>query len=700
MTQDTSDPLYRAFFDHSLDGVLLTAPDGSIFAANPAACKLLGRSAEEISRLGRSGIMEAGPGLDRLLEERKVRGSARGEVTAIHHDGRRIPVEVSSEVFVDPAGNQRSIIVMRDLTEQKKIAGEKERYMKLFRLSTEPMCIADPFGCFLHVNPAFVKLTGYTERELSSHPFVDFVHPDDKQRTIDEMKRQVAQGPSIGFENRYICRDGRVIHLSWFAYFDETDNHTYATARDVTDALRMNRELTDNERKYRSLVTAMAEGVVFQDAEGKIIATNPAAQMIEGRGEAEMLGKTSSDAQWGAIKDDGSPFPGDEHPAMVTLRTGQPQENVVMGIKRPSGERRWLTINAQPLFTEGQSKPYAVVTTFHDITERRRMQEELQNSENLFRTLTESTSAGIYIVTDDRFIECNPAMCDITGYPLEELKSMPLREIFYPDDRSIADTRVAAFARGEQVPAQYEIRILRKDNQVRWVNITSATTRYLGKRSRIGTVFDITENKNASEEISRYLQQLEGMTYGTLEVVAKMVDLRDPYTAGHQRRVGLIAAEIGHAMGLDENKCRQLQWAGMVHDIGKIGVPVEILSKPTRLTALEYDLVRVHAQRGYEILHELEFPFPIAEIIWQHHERLDGTGYPQGLKGKQICPEARILAVADVIESISSHRPYRPALGIDVAIAEITEYSGTRYDPQVVEAAVRLIREKGYTLPQ
>ncbi|HNA78935.1 MAG TPA: PAS domain S-box protein, partial [Turneriella sp.] len=289
MTQDTSDPLYRAFFDHSLDGVLLTAPDGSIFAANPAACKLLGRSAEEISRLGRSGIMEAGPGLDRLLEERKVRGSARGEVTAIHHDGRRIPVEVSSEVFVDPAGNQRSIIVMRDLTEQKKIAGEKERYMKLFRLSTEPMCIADPFGCFLHVNPAFVKLTGYTERELSSHPFVDFVHPDDKQRTIDEMKRQVAQGPSIGFENRYICRDGRVIHLSWFAYFDETDNHTYATARDVTDALRMNRELADNERKYRSLVTAMAEGVVFQDAEGKIIATNPAAQMIEGRGEAEML---------------------------------------------------------------------------------------------------------------------------------------------------------------------------------------------------------------------------------------------------------------------------------------------------------------------------------------------------------------------------------------------------------------------------
>ncbi|UDM39928.1 HD-GYP domain-containing protein (plasmid) [Acinetobacter haemolyticus] len=178
-----------------------------------------------------------------------------------------------------------------------------------------------------------------------------------------------------------------------------------------------------------------------------------------------------------------------------------------------------------------------------------------------------------------------------------------------------------------------------------------------------------------------------------------MVELRDPYTAGHERRVGLIASAIAKEMGWDEKRCLQMEEIGLVHDIGKISIPSEILTKPSRLTHLEMEMMKGHAQAGYEILKDVPFNIPIAEIIGQHHERMDGTGYPKGLKGDEIHPEARILTVADVIESMASHRPYRAALGVEVALAEILRGRGTIYDTEVCDAAVRLIKEKGYVLP-
>ena len=186
---------------------------------------------------------------------------------------------------------------------------------------------------------------------------------------------------------------------------------------------------------------------------------------------------------------------------------------------------------------------------------------------------------------------------------------------------------------------------------------------------------------------------------GTLQAVSNMIDQRDPYTAGHERRVGLIAGAIGRELGWDEERCDRLELIGLVHDIGKISVPAEILSKPGRLTPLEMQLIRGHAQAGYDILKDVPFPFPVAEIIYQHHERLDGSGYPRGLKGDEILPEARVLAVADVIESIATHRPYRPARGMDVALDELKKGRGTTYDGTVIDAFGRLL-QNGYQLPQ
>jgi putative nucleotidyltransferase with HDIG domain len=172
------------------------------------------------------------------------------------------------------------------------------------------------------------------------------------------------------------------------------------------------------------------------------------------------------------------------------------------------------------------------------------------------------------------------------------------------------------------------------------------------------------------------------------------VDLRDPYTAGHQQKVAGLASVIAREMGMDDLAVDHLIMAATVHDIGKMYVPADILSKPGKLSTLEWEIIKTHAQGGYEILAGIEFSRPVAKMVLQHHERLDGSGYPNGLKDGEILLEAKILAVADVVEAMASHRPYRPALGIDMALHEIEHQKGELYDPEVVEICLRLFREK------
>lgn len=185
----------------------------------------------------------------------------------------------------------------------------------------------------------------------------------------------------------------------------------------------------------------------------------------------------------------------------------------------------------------------------------------------------------------------------------------------------------------------------------------------------------------------------------TIQAVSLTIEKRDPYTAGHQWRVSRIAAEIAREMGMAPERLEGLRLAAMIHDIGKIYVPVEILNRPGRLSELEFNLIRTHPDVGYEIVRTIRSPWPLAETVRQHHERIDGSGYPQGLKGDDILLEARILAVADVVEAMASHRPYRAALGLDAALAEIRRGYGTIYDAEAAAACLRLFEEKDYQIP-
>lgn len=343
-----------------------------------------------------------------------------------------------------------------------------------------------------------------------------------------------------------------------------------------------------------------------------------------------------------------------------------------------------------------------VILAWADLTAIRKTEQALRDSEQRFRGMVEQTVVGMYVLRDNQYLYVNPSYVDMLGRSTTELTGHNILEF---TDATI-DTLAAIHQ--EENPLQtaehsdtpYTVPFLHQNGQIREFSLH--TRRIIwddGLPASIVMAQDITEQKQAQDQIAHQLEHMETIMYGTLQAVSTMVELRDPYTAGHERRVGLIASAIAKEMGWDEKRCLQMEEIGLVHDIGKIAIPSEILTKPSRLTYLEMEMMKGHAQAGYDILKDIPFNIPIAEIIGQHHERMDGTGYPKGLKGDEIHPEARILTVADVIESMASHRPYRAALGIDVALSEILRGRGTIYDPEVCDAAVRLIKEKGYVLP-
>ncbi len=473
---------------------------------------------------------------------------------------------------------------------------------------------------------------------------------------------------------------------------------------------------------------AITFGVVVHATSGRIMAHNAAAARLLGLSDHELMGLTSLDPRWQAIRDDGSELPGTEHPAMVTLRTGEPVSDFERGVRRPDGSLVWLLVSSRVR----KQHPREVVVTFTDYTQRHSAERALLTARAADQVMLHASN------DDDLLVEICDALLSVSGQQLAWIG------VAVDDEQHSVETVAASGAtrylfdgmvswahddphgKGPAGTALRERRIVTVDDVATDQHFTPWAGRaaLFGLGSVVSIPFEMkrqwavltiyARDAGAFDErnlavfaalghnLERALstlqrrQRLETAFESTVTALVTLGEFRDPYTAGHQFRVAELSVAIGEQLELDAELLWSLRLGGLVHDIGKTSLPSEILVRPGRLDPLEFSLVQRHAADGEQILRAAQLPWPIPEIAAQHHERLDGSGYPNGLRGDDICLPARIVAVADVVEAMAHHRPYREALGLEAAITEIASRSGTLFDPDVVTATCQLF-DNGYT---
>jgi PAS domain S-box-containing protein/putative nucleotidyltransferase with HDIG domain len=332
------------------------------------------------------------------------------------------------------------------------------------------------------------------------------------------------------------------------------------------------------------------------------------------------------------------------------------------------------------------------------ITKRKHAEENVKNAKDELQMMMDSVPAIIfYKDTEGRIIRVNKTYADSLKMPVKDILGKTTEELFPKEqaEKMMKDDREVIVS-GK--PKRNIIQPYTTPDGIRWQTIDKIP--YKDKKSKvsgvIGLAKDITVQRKSEEELKQSYQRLKKTMDAAIDTMSKIIEAKDPYTSDHQHRVCQLAVPLARELGLPEDKIEGIRIASLIHDIGKIGLPTEILSKPVKLNDIEFSLIKGHSQIGYDILKSIDFSYPIAQIVLQHHERLNSSGYPNKLKGDEILLEARILGVADVVEAMSSFRPYRPALGIDAALEEITQNKGILYDPEVVDACLRLFKEKGF----
>jgi PAS domain S-box-containing protein len=450
---------------------------------------------------------------------------------------------------------------------------------------------------------------------------------------------------------------------------------------DITEHKRLEDILAESEGRYRHVFETASDGIVlFEKREGKITHANQAVEKMLGYSLEESVGKKLQDI--GIVDID------DFQTLMQILNEIGITNYTDVLIKTKSGQN----IDTDIYLAD---RARLVQCNIRDVAPRKQAEEELKQSEKRYRSIFENAQEGIFrSIPGGKIIMANQAMAKMFGYESPEEGMTSITDIarqhyVNPEDRRILKEMIEehGFVKG------YEAQNYRKDGIIIWTSLTMHAVR--DEKGQIvyydGITEDITNRKQAVERIKKVLG-------ATVQAIAVTVETRDPYTAGHQRRVADLARAIAMEMNLSVDQIDGIRMAAAIHDLGKISVPAEILSKPTKLTNIEFSLIKTHSQSGYDILKDIDFPWPVARTVLEHHERMNGSGYPNGLTGDNILMESRILSVADVMEAMASHRPYRPGLGLDAALKEIEKNKGTLYDNSVADVCLRLFREKGYQL--
>lgn len=454
----------------------------------------------------------------------------------------------------------------------------------------------------------------------------------------------------------------------------------------VVEMARLLSALRENEDRFRRLAENAPDAIYrfrLRPVAG-FEYLSPAAEAITGYRSEEFLADPGLGIR--LVHPEDRPFL-----AGLSRREEFSRESILLRVRRRDGKEVWLELLNVPI-CDDSGCVVALEGIARDVTARKRAEEELRQVQEKYRRLVEQLPGVVYLLDFDRPFPrrtayISPRIQDLLGFTVEEWLEDPelwIRQIA-PEDRE----RVLAAVRelnDAREPFDLTYRVRRRDGRTVWIrNITSVFPESSGlRRFAQGIMLDVTAEVEEARRLGQALDQ-------TVEALSTAMDLREPYTAGHQRRVAELACALAEEMGLPPEQVRGLRVAALLHDLGKaLFVPIEILSKPGKLNALEMALVREHPRAGYEILRKVDFPWPVAEIVYQHHERLDGSGYPRGLAGEAILLEARILAVADVVDAMVTHRPYRPAYPAEVALTEVRRGRGTLYDAAVVGALERL----------
>src|SRR5664280_824481 len=545
---------------------------------------------------------------------------------------------------------------------------------------------------FVTVNPAFLAVTGLQAEQVVGKRIEEVLPPAAQALVRPKYAEAIRENKTVRWEEVSEYPAGTLYgEVAVSPVYDESGAcaHLVGTVHDVTERKQAETALRESEGFLRGLFDNMPSGAAIYEVRGDgsrgsdyiIKDFNAASLRIEGKTMKEVVGKSLFDLR-PAI---------DEYGLIPALqRVWQTGEPALFPTTLYSDEHytNWYENHVFRL-PSGE-----VVAVYDDVTERKQAEQALQESEARYRGYVDTAPYGVFVSDEQgRYLEVNKAAAELTGYAQEELVQLSIADLVATESRDWGRRHFARLLRTGHASGNGVF--LRKDGTsfpARVDAVRLAATRYLG------FIVDISEQQRAAAEIEASAAQLKQALTATVAALSATTELRDPYTAGHQRRVAELAGAIAAGLGWDAARIEMVTTAGLLHDVGKIIVPAEILARPGRLNEMEMQIIRQHAAASAALIAGIEFGGPVAAIVNQHHERLDGSGYPQGLTGENILPEARILAVADVVEAMSSHRPYRAALGMDVALAEVREHAGVKYDADVVTVCGRLVEEQGFQL--
>ena len=485
--------------------------------------------------------------------------------------------------------------------------------------------------------------------------------------------------------------NGDVRHLEVFSkdvvWNGRTD--TQFLYNDITERRQAEEKMHEYDERYRALFDRSFDMVYVNDFEGNFIDANATALNTMGYEKSDIpnlnfksvLNKKQLLQAMASVKE--------------IVENGYQKELVQYRLRRKDGKYIYIETKGSLVMRNGA--PYAIQGMARNITDRIEAEQSLKESERRYRDLIQGTQEIIQSIDNEgRYLFVNKAWHDILGYSTKDLKQMTLFDVIHPECMDYCSRVFQQILKGKSV-GTIEAKFKAKDGRMVYVR-GNATPRLKGDQviATQGFFRDITDLKKAEEKIAKSYSTLQKTLNDAINTMAKIVEMRDPYTAGHQQRVAQLAMAIGREMKLDAVRIDQLRMAAVIHDIGKIYVPSDILSKPAKLTDQEFEIIKTHPQGGYDIIKGMEFPCAVAQTVLQHHERINGSGYPHGITADEISLEARVLAVADVVESMASHRPYRPSRGTDKALEEITQNKGILYDPEVVEVCLKLFESGNF----